>query len=89
MQLFVQGQNLHTVIVDGSETVLDLKTYIANAEGIPTEEQILFYGGRPLEDGLNLVEYELADLATVEVALRLLGGMSFENTTNSFKFKVF
>ena len=74
MQLFVQGQNLHTLDVNGVETVFDLKTYVALAEGIPAEEQILFYGGRPLEDGLSLAECELADLATVEVGVRLLGG---------------
>merc|ERR1739846_34417 len=87
MQLFLQGQNLHTLDVNGVETVFDLKNYLALAEGIPVEEQILFYGGRPLEDALSLAECEVADLATVEVGVRLLGGKVHGSLARAGKVK--
>ena len=75
MQLFVRGQNLHTVNVSANEKVVDLKNEIASSEGIPVEEQILFYAGQPLDDDLCLLDCGVADLCTLEVGLRMLGGM--------------
>ena len=75
MQLFVRGQNLHTFDVNGGESVFDLKNEIAFAEGIPADQQVLFYAGQPLEDELSLVDCGVADLSTLEVGLRLLGGI--------------
>ena len=74
MQLFVRGENLHTFDVTGGESVFDLKNAIAFAEGIPADEQVLFYAGKPLDDTLSLVDCGVADLSTLEVGLRLLGG---------------
>jgi len=74
MQLFVRGENLHTFDVTGEESVSDLKNVIALAEGIPTDEQVLFFAGKPLDDTLSLVDCGVADLSTLEVGLRLLGG---------------
>lgn len=76
MQLFVRGQNLHTFDVTGTESVLYLKNEIAFAEGISVDEQVLFYAGQPLEDELSLVDCGVVDLATLEVGLRLLGGIN-------------
>lgn len=77
MQLFVRGENVHTFDVTGGESVFDLKNAIAFAEGIPADEQVLFYAGKPLDDTLNLVDCGVADLSTLEVGLRLLGGIYF------------
>ena len=74
MQLFVRGENLHTFDVTGEESVFDLKNVIALAEGIPTDEQVLLYAGKPLDDTLSLVDCGVADLSTLDVGLRLLGG---------------
>ena len=74
MQLFVRGENLHTFDVTGGESVSDLKNEIAFAEGIPADEQVLFYAGKPLDDDLSLLECGVDNLATLEVGLRLLGG---------------
>lgn len=77
MQLFVRGENLHTFDITGGESVLALKNEIAFAEGIPADEQVLFYAGKPLEDGMSLLDCGVADLSTLEVGLRLLGGIKF------------
>ena len=78
MQLFVRGENVHTFDVTGGESVFDLKNAIALAEGIPADEQVLFYAGKPLDDTLSLVDCGVADLSTLEVGLRLLGGNILE-----------
>ena len=74
MQLFVRGENLHTFDVTGGESVFDLKNELAFAEGIPTDEQVLFFAGKPLDDDLSLLDCGVADLSTLELGLRLLGG---------------
>ena len=76
MQLFVRGQNLHTFDVTGTESVQYLKNEISFAEGISVDERVLFYAGRPLEDELSLEDCGVVDLATLEVGLRLHGGIT-------------
>lgn len=48
---------------------------IAEKEGYPVDEQIVLLGGKPLDSGLlvNLCE----DQSTLDVNIRLLGGMTF------------
>ncbi|XP_048585861.1 ubiquitin-like protein FUBI isoform X2 [Nematostella vectensis] len=74
MQLFVRGQNLHTLNVDGCDSVLGIKQELALRDGIPVEDQVLLYAGRPLEDGMSLEECELFDQVTLDLGVRLLGG---------------
>ena len=73
MQLFVQGQALHTVEVSTETTVDDLKGVLAATEGIPAEEQVLSYGGVPLEEDC-LICGLVPELATLSVTARVLGG---------------
>ncbi|KAL9954348.1 hypothetical protein ACROYT_G041872 [Oculina patagonica] len=87
MQLFVRGENLHTFDVTGGESVFDLKNEIAFAEGIPADEQVLFYAGKPLEDDLSLVDCGVADLSTLELGLRLLGGKVHGSLARAGKVK--
>mmetsp|Transcript_46622 Transcript_46622/g.76866 ORF Transcript_46622/g.76866 Transcript_46622/m.76866 type:complete len:135 (-) Transcript_46622:94-498(-) len=87
MQLFVRGENLHTFNVTGGESVLALKNEIAFAEGIPADEQVLFYAGKPLEDGMSLLDCGVADLSTLEVGLRLLGGKVHGSLARAGKVK--
>lgn len=74
MQLFIRGQTLHSLVVDGSESVLCVKNELALREGIDVDDQVLLYGGRPLDNELSLEDCELADQATLDLSVRLLGG---------------
>ncbi|XP_068683857.1 ubiquitin-like FUBI-ribosomal protein eS30 fusion protein [Montipora foliosa] len=87
MQLFVRGQTLHTFEVTGGESVFDIKKEVALAEGLPADEQVLFYSGTPLNDELNLVDCGVADLCTLEVGLRLLGGKVHGSLARAGKVK--
>merc|ERR1712117_746642 len=74
MQLFVRGQNIHTLTVDGSDSILCVKNELALREGIDVDDQVLLYAGRPLENEFSLEECELVDQATLELSVRLLAG---------------
>lgn len=87
MQLFVRGEKLHTFDVTGGESVSDLKNEIAFAEGIPADDQVVFYAGKPLNDDLSLLECGLDNLATLEVGLRLLGGKVHGSLARAGKVK--
>lgn len=43
-------------------------------EGISPEDQIVLLGGTPLEDDAVIGQCGIADLSTLEVAARMLGG---------------
>ena len=73
MQLFVQGRSLHTLNVSPEATVDELKEVLASSEGIPAQEQVLSYGGVPLEDEYLVCE-AVPELATLSVSARVVGG---------------
>lgn len=73
MQVFVQGQTLHTFNVSQETTVDQLKTSLVETEGIPLEEQILSYGGFPLEDDDLLID-AVQEQGTLSLSARVVGG---------------
>ena len=73
MQIFAQGQQIHTVDVSQETTVQDLKILLCQVEGIPTDEQVLSFGGVPLENELIISEL-IPPLSTVSVSAKVLGG---------------
>lgn len=73
MQLFVQGQALHALNVTSQTTVDELKGILAQQEGIPPGEQVLAYGGVPLE-GDSFVCQSVPELATLSLTARVVGG---------------
>ena len=73
LQVFVQGQSLHTLEISPETTVETLKSALATVEGISVEEQVLSYGGVPLEDECVLAD-SVPELATLNVTVRVVGG---------------
>lgn len=49
-----------------------LQAMVADHEGLPAEEMVIYCAGRPLEDEVNLSTLE--ELTTFEVEVRMLGG---------------
>ena len=72
-QIFVQGEALHAVEVSPETTVAALKGALAPVEGIATANQVVTYGGVPLEDDCVLVE-AVQEQGTLSVTARLVGG---------------
>ncbi|CAH1791710.1 unnamed protein product [Owenia fusiformis] len=85
MQLFIRAQETHTVNVTGTETVGHVKAQIAASEGIAVEDQVVLYGGKPLEDATLLSSFD--ELSTIDVQTRMLGGKVHGSLARAGKVK--
>merc|ERR1719343_171313 len=76
MHLFIRDIAGGSCIVDTNEAccVEDLKGQIAALQGIPVDEQNLFFGGRPLEASESLAACGVSDESTIFLSLGLPGG---------------
>lgn len=63
-----------TYQVEGTDTVSTLKTKIDDREGIPTEQQKLFFNNTQLEDGKTLGSYGIKEGSVLKLELKLKGG---------------
>ena len=77
MQVFVKtliGQTI-TLEVQPSDTVRMLKEKLRAKEDIPPDQQRLIYSGRQLEDEERLSYYNIHNLSTIHLVLRVRGGL--------------
>lgn len=73
MQLFIQGQNLHALNISEETTFDELKGVVYDLEGISRDDQVLSYGGVPLEDDGCVLD-SVPELGTICLTVRVLGG---------------
>lgn len=77
MQIYARNLSGRTLPLDvtSGDTVFSVKEKLFAREGTPpAQEQRLIFGGRELQDGCSLIDYNVQDGSTLHLTLRLKGG---------------
>ena len=72
IQIFVRFLNgkIVTLDVGALDTIEKVKKKFQDKEGIPSEQQSLFFAGKELEDNKTLYDYYIDDKLTIHLKLK-------------------
>ena len=71
----IPGKKTTTFEVTGSDAVEDVKSKIRDKVGTSPDQQRLLFAGKQMEEGRMVVDYRVKEGSTLDVVLRMPGGM--------------
>ncbi|XP_056681896.1 ubiquitin-like protein ISG15 isoform X2 [Monodelphis domestica] len=76
MDILVRNNNqINSYRIQLSQTVAQLKKMLQEKEGVSVSQFWLSFDGKPMEDNEYLGDYGLSPLCTIQMSLRLRGGV--------------
>ena len=90
MQILIEipSGNPLALLVLTSDTVSNIKSKISDKMNIPLETQHLVFAGKPLQNDRTLAEYNVRPQSSIQLVLRLRGGMQIDVPTSTGKVTV-
>ena len=90
MQILIEipSGNPLALLVLTSDTVSNIKSKISDKTNIPLETQHLVFAGKPLQNDRTLAEYNVRPQSSIQLVLRLRGGMQIDVPTSTGKVTV-
>lgn len=72
MQIFVKDMTgeIIPLVVESSDTIADVKEKMLDINGIPVQDQVLFYGGELTNDLSTLADYDIEENSTLVYFIR-------------------
>lgn len=72
MQIFVKDMTgeMIPLVVESSDTIADVKEKMLDINGIPVQDQVLFYGGELTNDLSTLADYDIEENSTLVYFIR-------------------
>jgi ubiquitin C len=64
--------NTYALKLESSDTVHSVKEKIEQAQGLPIQKQRIIFAGKQLEGGRTLADYNITDLSSLHLVIRLL-----------------
>ena len=86
MQVFIRGQETHSIECGENETVSNIKARVSLIEQVEADEVLLYLNGNPLDD-TQAVSTLGEGLVTLDFTVRLLGGKVHGSLARAGKVK--